>query len=83
METSTTNHGDTIVMPIMETPTMTGAGATTETMETITDMEIISHTAAMVIGDMMATTETGATTGIMMTTMVTGVMDTTETGATI
>ena len=66
METNTTNHGDTMAMLIMEMPTMTGAGAITETMETITDTEIISHTAVMVTGGMMATTETGATTGIMI-----------------
>ena len=67
METNTTNHGDTMAMLIMEMPTMeTLAGAITETMETIMDTEIISHTAAMVTGDMMATTETGATTGIMI-----------------
>ena len=66
METNTTNHGDTMAMLIMEMPTMTGALAITETMETIMDTEIILHTAAMVTGDMMATTETGATTGIMI-----------------
>ena len=67
METNTTNHGDTMAMLIMEMPTMeTLAGAITETMETIMDTEIILHTAAMVTGDMMATTETGATTGIMI-----------------
>ena len=58
METSTTNHGDTMTIT-MEMPTMTGAGATTATMETITDTEIISHTADTENGDTMETTEIG------------------------
>ena len=96
METSITNHGDTMVMLIMEMPTMTGAGATTETMETITDMEIISHTAATVNGDTMETTEIGImildtmdmtmvilehTTEILATTVGATMMSITETGA--
>ena len=89
------NHGDTMAMPIMEMPTMTGAGATTETMETITDTEIILHTVATVNGDM-ETTETGImildimdmtmvisehTTEILATTVGATMMSTTETGA--
>ena len=79
METSITNHGDTMAI-IMEMPTMvtgdmdttvTGAttgimmatletGAISETMETITDTEIISvFTVATVNGDTMETTEIG------------------------
>ena len=95
METSTTNHGDTMTI-IMEMPTMTGAGATTETMETITDTEIISHTADTENGDTMETTEIGImildtmdmtmvilehTTEILPTTAGATMMSTTETGA--
>ena len=95
METNTTNHGD-IMEIIMEMPTMTGAGATTETMETITDTEIISHTAATVNGDTMETMEIGImildtmdmtmvisehTTEILATTVGATMMSTTETGA--
>ena len=96
METNITNHGDTMVMLITEMPTMTGAGAISETMETITDMEIISHTAATVNGDTMETTEIGImildtmdmtmvilelTTEILATTAGATMMSTTETGA--
>ena len=96
METNTTNHGDTMAMLIMEMPTMTGAGAITETMETITDTEIISHTADTENGDTMETTEIGImildtmdmtmvilehTTEIFPTTAGATMMSTTETGA--
>ena len=114
METSITNHGDTMAI-IMEMPTMvtgdmdttvTGAttgimmatleiGAISETMETITDTEIILHTVATVNGDM-ETTEIGVmildtmdmtmvilehTTEIFPTTAGATMMSTTETGA--
>ena len=95
METNTTNHGDTMAMPIMEMPIMTGASATTETMETITDTEIILHTVATVNGDM-ETMEIGVmildtmdmtmvisehTTEISATTAGATMMSTMETGA--
>ena len=116
METSITNHGDTMAI-IMEMPTMvtgdmdttvTGAttgimmatletGAISETMETITDTEIISvFTVATVNGDIMETTEIGImildtmdmtmvilerTTEILPTTAMATMMSTTETGA--
>ena len=95
METSTTNHGDTMTIT-MEMPTMTGAGAITETMETIMDTEIISHTADTENGDTMETTEIGImildtmdmtmvilehTTEILPTTDGATMMSTTETGA--
>merc|ERR1739844_72332 len=73
VETNITNHGDTMAMLIMEIPTMTGV--ITETMETITDTEIISHTVATVNGDSMETTE------IVATTDGAAMMSTTETGA--
>merc|ERR1712150_287295 len=81
-------------MLIMEMPTMTGV--ITETMETITDMEIISHIVATVNGDSMETTEIGImildtmdmtmvisehTTEILATTDGAMMMSTTETGA--
>ena len=95
METNTTNHGDTMAMLIMEMPIMTGASATTETMETITDTEIILHTVATVNGDM-ETMEIGVmildtmdmtmvisehTTEISATTAGATMMSTMETGA--
>ena len=115
METSITNHGDTMAI-IMEMPTMvtgdmdttvTGAttgimmatletGAISETMETITDTEIISvFTVATVNGDTMETTEIGIMildtmdmtmvilelTTEIATTVGATMMSTTETGA--
>merc|ERR1739844_46892 len=94
VETNITNHGDTMAMLIMEMPTMTGV--ITETMETTTDTEIISHTVATVNGDSMETTEIGImildtmdmtmvisehTTEILATTDGATMMSTMETGA--